>query len=37
MTELTDYIGKHLDELTDDDQQLGLTLNFRGDIFVAGF
>jgi WD40 repeat protein len=37
MTELTDYIGKHLDELTDDDQQLGLTLNFRGDIFVVGF
>jgi hypothetical protein len=26
-----------LGELTNDDQQLGLTLNFRGDIFVAGF
>jgi uncharacterized caspase-like protein len=37
MTELTDYIGRHLGALTDDDQQLGLTLNFRGDIFVAGF
>jgi uncharacterized caspase-like protein len=36
MAELTDYIGKHLDELTDHDQQLGLNLRFRGDIFVAG-
>ena len=36
MTELTDYIGKHLDELTDHDQQLGFNLRFRGDVFVAG-
>ena len=35
-TELTEYIGKQLDELTDHDQQLGLNLRFRGDIFVAG-
>jgi WD40 repeat protein len=37
MTELTEYIGRHLDELTDHDQQLGLDVRFRGDIFVAGF
>jgi uncharacterized caspase-like protein len=36
MTELTDYIAKHLDELTDRDQQLGLNLRFHGDVFVAG-
>jgi hypothetical protein len=36
MTELTDYIGRHLDELTDHNQQLGLNLRFRGDIFVVG-
>lgn len=37
MTELTDYVGKHLGELTAHDQQLGLALRFRGDVFVAGF
>ncbi len=36
MTELTEYIGKHLSWLTNDDQQLGLELRFRGDLFVAG-
>ena len=36
MTELTDYVGKHLSKLTDNDQQLGLALRFGGDIFVAG-
>jgi hypothetical protein len=37
VTELTDYIGRHLGELTDNDQQLGLALRFRGNVFVAGF
>ena len=37
MTELTEYIGKHLAELTDYDQQLGLAVRFRGDIFVANY
>ena len=36
MTELTEYIGRHLDELTDHNQQLGINLRFRGNIFVAG-
>jgi hypothetical protein len=36
MNELTDYMGKYLSRLTDDDQQLGLDQRFRGDIFVAG-
>jgi hypothetical protein len=34
---LTEYIGKRLAELTDNDQQLGLALRFRGNIFVSGF
>jgi DNA-binding beta-propeller fold protein YncE len=36
MTELTDYLAKHLDNLTEHNQQLGLNLRFQGDIFVAG-
>ena len=36
MTELTDYIGKHLRRLTGGDQELGLEVRFRGDLFVAG-
>jgi WD40 repeat protein len=36
MGELTEYINKHLKQLTGDDQQLGISLNFLGDIFVAG-
>ncbi len=36
MSELTAYVGKHLTELTDGDQQLGLDQRFQGDIFVAG-
>jgi outer membrane protein assembly factor BamB len=36
MTELTDYIGKHLRRLTSGDQELGLEVRFRGDLFVAG-
>ena len=36
MSELTAYVGKHLTELTDGNQQLGLDQRFQGDIFVAG-
>jgi hypothetical protein len=36
MSELTAYMQKHLTELTDGDQQLGLDQRFQGDIFVAG-
>jgi uncharacterized caspase-like protein len=36
MSELTAYIGKHLMELTNGDQQLGLDQRFQGDIFVDG-
>ena len=36
MSELTAYLGKHLSELSDGDQQLGLDQRFQGDIFVAG-
>ena len=36
MSELTAYIGKHLPQLTDGDQQLGLDQRFQGDIFVDG-
>jgi uncharacterized caspase-like protein len=36
MTELTEYVGKHLSLLTGGDQQLGLEQRFRGDLFVAG-
>jgi uncharacterized caspase-like protein len=36
MSELTAYIQKHLSELTDADQQLGLDQRFQGDIFVDG-
>jgi hypothetical protein len=36
MSELTAYIEKHLNQLTDGDQQLGLDQRFQGDIFVAG-
>jgi uncharacterized caspase-like protein len=36
MAELTAYVSKHLNQLTDGDQQLGLDQRFQGDIFVAG-
>jgi WD40 repeat protein len=36
MSELTAYLQKHLTELTDGDQQLGLDQRFQGDIFVDG-
>jgi hypothetical protein len=36
MSELTAYVRKHLAELTDGDQQLGLDQRFQGDIFVDG-
>jgi uncharacterized caspase-like protein len=36
MSELTAYIEKHLNQLTDGDQQLGLDQRFQGDIFVVG-
>jgi uncharacterized caspase-like protein len=36
MSELTAYVAKHLTELTDGDQQLGLDQRFQGDVFVAG-
>jgi hypothetical protein len=36
MSELTAYIEKYLNQLTDGDQQLGLDRRFQGDIFVAG-
>ena len=36
MSELTAYVAKHLTDLTNGDQQLGLDQRFQGDIFVAG-
>jgi hypothetical protein len=36
MAEFTSYIAKHLSQLTQGDQQLGLDQRFEGDIFVAG-
>jgi outer membrane protein assembly factor BamB len=36
MSELTAYIEKRLNQLTDGEQQLGLDQRFQGDIFVAG-
>jgi WD40 repeat protein len=36
MVELTDYVAKHLQQLTGGEQQLGLDQRFVGDIFVAG-
>jgi WD40 repeat protein len=36
MSELTAYVDRHLTELTEGDQQLGLDQRFQGDIFVAG-
>jgi uncharacterized caspase-like protein len=36
MTELTEYMAKHLEGLTSGDQQLGLEVRFQGDLFVAG-
>jgi WD40 repeat protein len=36
MTDLSNYMEKNLDRLTDGDQQLGLNLRFQSDIFVAG-
>jgi uncharacterized caspase-like protein len=36
MAELAAYIARHLDELTDGEQQLGLEQRFQGDVFVSG-
>jgi uncharacterized caspase-like protein len=36
MAELTAYIARHLSQLTDGEQQLGLDLRFEGDLFVVG-
>jgi WD40 repeat protein len=36
MAELTAYVAKHLELLTDGDQHLGLDQRFQGDVFVAG-
>jgi uncharacterized caspase-like protein len=36
MSELTAYMDRHLTELTDGDQKLGLDQRFQDDIFVAG-
>jgi hypothetical protein len=36
MSELTACVEKHLTELTNGGQQLGLDQRFQGDIFVAG-
>lgn len=36
MSELTAYVARHLTELTDGDQQLGLDQRFQGEIFVDG-
>jgi uncharacterized caspase-like protein len=36
MSELTAYMEKRLQKLTDGDQQLGLDQRFQGDIFVDG-
>jgi hypothetical protein len=37
MGELTDYIDKHLDELTTHKQQLGRAVRFGGGIFATRF
>jgi uncharacterized caspase-like protein len=36
MSDFTAYMDKHLKQLTDGDQQLGIDQRFQGDIFVAG-
>jgi hypothetical protein len=36
MGELSAYMKRHLSQLTKGDQQLGVSLNFEGDVFVAG-
>ena len=36
MGELSAYLKRHLLQLTKGDQQLGVILNFEGDVFVAG-
>jgi hypothetical protein len=36
MAELTAYMKRHLSQLTNGDQQLGVSLNFEGDVFVSG-
>jgi len=36
MGELSAYMRRHLSQLTNGDQQLGVSLNFESDIFVAG-
>ncbi len=36
MSDFTAYMEKHLTQLTDGDQQLGIDQRFQGDIFVAG-
>jgi uncharacterized caspase-like protein len=36
MGELSAYMKRHLLQLTKGDQQLGVSMNFEGDVFVAG-
>jgi uncharacterized caspase-like protein len=36
MGELSAYMRRHLWQLTKGDQQLGVSINFEGDVFVAG-
>jgi hypothetical protein len=36
MSDFTAYMEKHLTQLTDGEQQLGIDQRFQGDIFVAG-
>jgi WD40 repeat protein len=36
MGELSTYMKRHLSDLTKRDQQLGVSLNFEGDVFVSG-
>jgi WD40 repeat protein len=36
MAELTHYIARNLEQLTDGDQHLGLDQRFEGDLFVSG-
>jgi Caspase domain/WD domain, G-beta repeat len=37
MSDLTDYMQKHLGQLTGGDQQLGIDQRFQSGLFVAGF
>jgi hypothetical protein len=36
MGELSTYMERRLSDLTKRDQQLGVSLNFEGDVFVSG-